>query len=131
MFLGMIKYVLNNGLDDFRSDFAEYKKLDKECRSLRMLRQECYDSLYGEKGCIKQRMTTERVSVAVNNRDINLFEYYCESFSPCSNFLLRSCAEKNCPFYDKNKRYLEACEKYAVAEKSKKNFWSNKLVRSR
>lgn len=132
MFLGIVRYALDNGVAGIRSDLAEYKRLGKKCRSLKNLKNNRYNLLRDEKGCIDRSIKTETVSVgADNNTDFELFEYDCENFTPCAKFTQNLCTDTTCPFYENNKKYAEACERYAAAVKSRKAFWSKKFARSK
>lgn len=130
MLVGVFGYVLNNGLKNIRLDLKEYKKLGKKCRSLKNVKKARYNLLRGENGCIDQEVTTEHFDIAINDsdviRDVDIVEYDKEGFIKCEYLTDSVCVNKHCPFFDRNKKYIEACNKYAEAVSAKKNFWKNK-----
>lgn len=133
MLIAAVKYLWKTGMKDIRKDILEYRRVCRVCKDLKKTKKKEYALLRGENGCIK--VTKENLDIVFNNsdvmRDIKLLECEQENFIPCENLSASLCKNVTCPYFNRNKNYINACSKYDIARINKSEFWENKFMRVR
>lgn len=124
----MVKYIVKTDRKRIAADIQEYQNL----RIIRQIRGRMKDKIHGkivavsnEDDLNKFGCKVLKYSVASNSVEPKWIVYECECFDGTS-----ACRDKNCKYFEANKEYFTALEKYNDASDRCRHFWSGKFARA-
>lgn len=132
----VIQYLLNNNINSIRSDFAEYKALQKKYKSLKAQKKTAYKKLKEFGACVSNYKTSQEYDYVIDNGcppviENVVVEAYTETLHACDNWSETSCLNENCPHFAENKNYIHILQDYKKVCDMKKRFWCEKFNRTK
>lgn len=133
---GVVQYLLNNNINSIRSDFAEYKALQKKYKSLKAQKKAAYAKLKEFGACVSNYKTSQEYDYVIDNGhppviENVVVEAYKETLHACDNWSETPCLNENCPHFAENKNYIHILQDYKKVCDMKKRFWCEKFNRTK
>lgn len=133
----LFQYIKTHDWKSFRTDWKEYKELQRYCHKLKRAKQDAFLDLVCDKQfCCNNDMQLKcvrRVSGGTDNifAQEDLFSFSKTEY--CAGFLLSQpkCMKEDCPYASLYNKYRDEENKCRYWLDMKKRFWYNKSVRSK